>query len=569
MSTTREFLPKDSRRRERTPEQVAAAAPGFDYPATQVGTNGNITVYYDSALGTQGLAQAKQLLQSAPGPYSDMAAFFGIAGSSVNLVVAPLSGNNDGSGGAYHYGCDFTNGGTLYLDATFASTKVDPLDLLIGLYVAELSESFMGAAGKGWGCGSSNGEGLSRFCAELDTTPGTLDAFATGASWAQAGYPDWVSKTEATDQDSVSTGCAIVYLYWLGTLNYKVPQIVQAGGATLSANYKALTGKTTAYQDLVAAAKAKGVTSDNPFAHLWHTLRRADGTWTGLGDVQGQFKVPGPIKAVTACAGAPGETQFMFTTFDGHLWHTLRRADGSWTGLGDVQGQFGIPGPVQAVAACAGAPGETQFMFTTTDGHLWHTLRRADGSWTGLGDVQGQFQIPGPVKAVAAATGANGETQFMFTTRDGHLWHTLRRADGSWTGLGDVQGQFSIPGPVEAVGGCGGAPGETQFMFTTTDGHLWHTLRRADGSWTGLGDVQGQFKVPSPVRTVAAATGASEETQFMFTTADGHLWHTLRRANGTWTGLGDVVGQFAIPGAVRAVSGTSGAPSETQFMFTT
>src|SRR6202023_3564561 len=63
--------------------------------------------------------------------------FFGIAGGAVEVIVAPLSGKNDGSGGAYHYGCDFTSGGVLYLDATFANTTVDPLNLEVGLYVAE------------------------------------------------------------------------------------------------------------------------------------------------------------------------------------------------------------------------------------------------------------------------------------------------------------------------------------------------------------------------------------------------------------------------------------------------
>jgi hypothetical protein len=55
------------------------------------------------------------------------------------------------------------------------------------------------------------------------------------------------------------------------------------------------------------------------------------------------------------------------------------------------------------------------------DGHLWHTLRRADGSWTGLGDVQSQIPMQGPVAAVAAANGASGEIQFMFTTASGAL----------------------------------------------------------------------------------------------------------------------------------------------------
>jgi hypothetical protein len=265
MNAPRELLPPGGRRRARTPEQIAAAAGGFDYPATEVGVTGNVTIYYDPSLGAAGLALAHQMLTAVTGPYNDMQTFFGVAGGAVSVVIAPLSGNNDGSGGAYHYGCDFTSGGVLYLDATFASTTVNPLNLEVGLYVAELSEAFMGSQNRGWGCGYSNGEALSRFCAEQETPTGTLDAFATGPAWDQAGRPDWISTTEQTDQDAVSTGCGIVYIYWLRSLGYKDPQIVQAGGATFAENYQSLTDKTTAYDDLLAALAGVTINSDNPF----------------------------------------------------------------------------------------------------------------------------------------------------------------------------------------------------------------------------------------------------------------------------------------------------------------
>jgi hypothetical protein len=264
----RELIPPGGARRERSAEKIAAAADtGFDYPATQVGATGNVTVYYDPDLGSQGQDLANQLVNAVTAPYNDMENFFGITGGAVNVIIAPLSGNNDGSGGAYHYGCDFTTGGTLYLDATFASTTTDPLNLEVGLYVAELSESFMDPQGGGWGCGFSNGEGLSRFCAEQETPAGTLDAFATGPAWANAQFPDWVTQTEQTDRDDVSTGCAVVYIYWMLSLGYTIPQIVQAAGATLSANYQTLTGKDSAYQDLLAAVSSLSVTSDNPFSN--------------------------------------------------------------------------------------------------------------------------------------------------------------------------------------------------------------------------------------------------------------------------------------------------------------
>ena len=165
----------------------------------------------------------------------------------------------------------------------------------------------------------------------------------------------------------------------------------------------------------------------------------------------------------------------------GQLWHTIRLANGAWSGLGWVNGEFGIPGPVTAVSATwDGTPDETQFMFTTftltpgppptvTEWGLWHTMRLANGSWTGLGNVLGQFPVPGPVHAVSAGwSGLPGETEFLFATDDGHLWHSIREPSGTWTGLGDVQGEFQIPAPVRAVSAANdGNPGEAQFMFST------------------------------------------------------------------------------------------------------
>ena len=103
MATKREFLPPTVVR-----QAVEAAVAGFDYPSTEVGTAGNISVYYATSLGTSGQTLANALLGQVTGPYNDMEAFFGISGGSVTVVVAPLSGNHDGTGGAYHYGCDFT-----------------------------------------------------------------------------------------------------------------------------------------------------------------------------------------------------------------------------------------------------------------------------------------------------------------------------------------------------------------------------------------------------------------------------------------------------------------------------
>ena len=260
----RELLPHGGIRREKLP--AAQAKKGLDYPSSRVGAAGNVTVLYATSLGDQGAQLAARLLSAVLSPYNNLQTLFGIPGGAVNVIIAPLSGRNDGSGGAYHYGCDFTAGGDLYLDATFASTAANPLDLEIGLYVAELSESFMGPQNKGWGCGFSNGEALSRVCAEQATPAGTLSSFDTGPAWDQAGRPDWISKTEQTDQNNVSTGCGIVYIYWMLSRGFTALQVAQVGGATFSDNYQALTGNKTAYADLLAALQGVTITSDNPFS---------------------------------------------------------------------------------------------------------------------------------------------------------------------------------------------------------------------------------------------------------------------------------------------------------------
>jgi hypothetical protein len=153
-----------------------------------------------------------------------------------------------------------------YCDAAFGNATMTN-----GLVVAELTESFMGAQNKGWDCGGSNGEALSRFLAELESggPAGALAGFATGPDWDRAGRPNWIDATEPTDQDSVSTGCGVVYLYWMMSQGHTPAQIAQAGcpDGSLASNYQALTGRTSAWNDFLAAVNRlpHGVDSDDPW----------------------------------------------------------------------------------------------------------------------------------------------------------------------------------------------------------------------------------------------------------------------------------------------------------------
>lgn len=242
-----------------------AAQPG-DYPCHQVGVTGSATVWAADQLGPAGDAVAMQVVQRIGGDVRNLMDLFGLTMfPAVNIVVSPLGGLNDGTGGAYHYGC---NGTDIYVDCSTA----DPRRTL-ALSVAELSELAQALQGKGWDCGASNGEALSRFHAEL-AYPGVLDDYATFAAWLDGGRPDWFSQNDMTDLSPVSTGGVLGWLWWLHVCGgYTAQAITQAGEATPQAVYALLGLTSNAYMDFAEAcervwpsASPSGVAVDNPWS---------------------------------------------------------------------------------------------------------------------------------------------------------------------------------------------------------------------------------------------------------------------------------------------------------------
>jgi hypothetical protein len=258
----------------------AAAAGGFDMPVTHVNDTAHVQVYVDNSLpNDQAMALANQLLGQVEGAYLQNAGYFSpqLQQTPVTLVIAKLSPGSDGSGGAFHYGCDLTSGGILYCDADFS----DPTAVL-GLFIAELDEAFQGDPSnpnRGWGCGFSNGEAHSRVAAFLASggPHGSLAEFTTGPAWDQAGRPDWVTSTEQTDRNAVSTGCGMIFIDWLFSLGYNFPRITQAAADTLAGVYQNLTGSATAWADFQNALANVTISDDDPFHAYGNAMMRGPG----------------------------------------------------------------------------------------------------------------------------------------------------------------------------------------------------------------------------------------------------------------------------------------------------
>src|SRR5579872_6978842 len=257
--------------RSATSSNAAAASgtpqwPSYTGTSQLVGTSpsGRVTVYVDPSLGQQALQNAQDLLNDADRVVTANDGIFGTTGGNVSVIVFALGGATDGTGGADHMGCDYVNGNAIEVDAAYGNSS-----RVSALFEAELSECSM----NGNLCGESTGEALSRWCAAVISN-NALSDFATAPQWAQDGMPDYVTKTDSTDQNADSTGCGMAFLSWLMSQGYTLdkiaPAMVALGDAgTLAQLYANLTSDAASnawpnFQNAIQGL-ANGVTSDDPF----------------------------------------------------------------------------------------------------------------------------------------------------------------------------------------------------------------------------------------------------------------------------------------------------------------
>lgn len=227
------------------------------------GSTANFDVSYDTTLGPNGQALADAILGRCEQDLGQLRSFFGgVSTGRFSVFVDP------GTFGAYHYGCAATGIHCAAYNATDG-------DLETFLNCAEVGEVLMAAQAKGWNCGASAGEGLSRVLA-TELHPASLGRFASASHWLNSTRPDWVTQTEATDRDYVSIGCATLFINYLRYQHgFVLAEIVQAAGTTLQQTYERLTGSPDAFgpfATLLEAGFPPGVTvdlpGDNPFSEV-------------------------------------------------------------------------------------------------------------------------------------------------------------------------------------------------------------------------------------------------------------------------------------------------------------
>ena len=513
---------------------VAAGLPGgavgFDFPTTLRGSTTHFKVYYDPALGANGAVLADGALASCEHEYMSLVSYFGVAPPNFNIIIAA------GIGGAYHYGCGAID---LYCDAS--GTDVNHTRMLV---VAEEVEVFSAVQAKGWNCGASNGEGLSRVLAATEMYPGSLNGFNSAATWLDGGRPDFVNVNDPTDRSYVSTGCSTLFLNYLRyQLGYRWETIVKAGGSTLAQTYQRLTGHADGLTPFKALLQQHfpqgtpcGLHTDNPFpfalgTEAWHgyenlggycidgvgvsswDLNRLDtfvigsngamyhkwwngSSWSGW-ENQGGYSLSAPA----AVSWGPNRIDTFVIGTDHAMYHKWWNGS-AWSGWESLGGYC-----IEGVAAASWAPNRLDTFVVGSDGAMYH--KWWDGfSWSGWESLGG-YCISAPA---AVSWGANRIDTFVIGT-DHAMYHKWWNGS-SWSGWENLGGYC-----LEGVAVSSWAPNRLDTFVIGSDGALYH--KWWDGSHWSNWESQGGYCISAPA---AVSWGPNRIDAFVIGT-DHAMYH--------------------------------------------
>ncbi len=499
---------------------------GFDYPAVLRGSTRNFNVYYDPSLGANGPTIADAVLASCELEYVTLQGYFdGITPSGLpfNIIIAA------GIGGAYHYGC---GGIDFYCDAD--TSQIPDVNHTRLVVVAEEVEVFSNAQSRGWDCGASNGEGLSRVLA-TQLYPAELNGFATAATWLNTpGRPDYVTVNDPTDRNSVSTGCSVLFLNFLRhQLRFSWQEIVRAAAPTLAQTYTNLTGRTdglTRFKSLLQTYFPEGtpvsLASDNVFplpgrmevfarggdGAVWHQWQVAPNNgWSGW------YSMGGWIDLLEIGQNDDFRLELFARGGDGALWHNWQLAPG-----GNWSGWYSMGGWIDRLEVGRNADGRLEVFARGGDGAVWHNWQTApNNGWSGW------YSMGGWIDMLELGQNADGRLEVFARGGDGAVWHNWQIApNNGWSGW------YSMGGWVDKLELGQNDDGRLEVFARGGDGAVWHNWQTApNNGWSGWYSMGGWIDL------LELGQNADGRMEVFARGGDGAVWHNWQTApsNG-WSG---------------------------------
>jgi hypothetical protein len=250
------------------------ATPGYtDLPSTQ-----HFTFEFNNALNAPAArALGKALADTAERDFATMTYWFSGAQPQGGPILTKI---NLGEGGASN---DNLNNVNLRLGATA------DFELGRATLVAEVMEIFMATNKFGWKPGDSSGEGLSQLGA-FTIYPGQRAILNGPQVWLDTSVhptpdkpsrPDFVNKTDPIDNNFVSFGCALLFLYYLRShLGFSMKAVVSAASNSLENVYLNLTKDRSGFQTFAAILESAF----------------PSGTPCGLAGSEDPFPLPSPAR---------------------------------------------------------------------------------------------------------------------------------------------------------------------------------------------------------------------------------------------------------------------------------
>ncbi len=419
------------------------------------------------------------------------------------------------------------------------------------IFINEWVEILMSLSDGRWNAADSMGEALSQLCG-IERFP--AGHYAYYGSWVNTWLalqprPDWVTATEATDNNPVSFGCGLAYLYFLkAQLGFDIERIIAAGAPDFRAVYANLTGSPEgaferfleliefAFPGTKTITGAVGPSLDNPFPLYPPVLLQ--GVPAALAD-------PSGYAFVNEATGIT-EQHTLFRSADGHIhaiwfnfntgWHREDRT----ALVPAVPEAVGDPFGYAFVNAVTGIT-EQHTLFRSADGHIhalwfnfetgWHHEDRSalfPDAPLAVGDPFGYA-------FVNEATGLM-EQHNLFRSADGHVhalwfnfdtgWHHEDRSAllaGVPAAASDPVGYAFISKPTGLV--------EQHNLFRSADGHVHALWFNFDSGWhhedrsAPFPEAPAARGDPMGYAFVNESTGITEQHN-LFLGGDGHI-HAL------------------------------------------
>jgi hypothetical protein len=183
-----------------------------------------------------------------------------------------------------------------------------------------------------------------------------------------------------------------------------------------------------------------------------------------------------------------------------------------------------------------------QEVIVGVDGKVRHRAQLTNTNWTAFAVVPGVGGSAGGffAKRVAIAGALDGSAQVIVVGPDDRAYHTMRYANGSWSGFAQLAGAGGAVNfaardlDIAIVNSTPTTPGQAHVVGNgLQNGDVYHRVRLDSGDWTPWGLIS---SLTAQTNQVAIAFDASANAYVLTTSPTQGVTRRIRYPQGNWTG---------------------------------